>query len=120
MASNKEIFGEAESGNLAVTDVPAEEPSAVGKFFSNNLAGVYPALVAAKDAFSSFTSYVAGLVLPKLKSLTEIESKPLSAVASFFYTAVKLVLETPALFAAILIALIWKIAEVILGRREDY
>lgn len=86
----------------------------------NYIAGIYPALVKMKDAFYSFTSMIADFVLPKLKSLSESDSTPIAYVMSFIYMVTKFILETPVVFATIILAGIWQLYEVIFKRGYDY
>jgi hypothetical protein len=84
------------------------------------IAGVYPALVSVKDAFYAFTAKIADFILPKLEAISESDSKPIAYVMTFFYKIIKFILETPGIFAAIILAAIWQIFKLIFGRRDDY
>jgi hypothetical protein len=86
----------------------------------NFIAGIYPVLVSVKDSFYSFTGKIADFILPKLKAVSESDSKPIAYVMTFFYKIVKFILETPGIFAAIILASIWQIFKLVFGRRDDY
>ncbi|MDO8493010.1 MAG: hypothetical protein Q7S19_00480 [bacterium] len=85
-----------------------------------NLTGIYPALVAIKDTFYDFTASVAARVLPKLKSFSETDSRPLAMTLSFFYGLVKFIFDYPLVFASIILASIWKLFDLIFRRREGF
>lgn len=84
------------------------------------LAGIYPALIKARDIFYSLTDSLADWILPKLKALSVTENRPLAAVLTFIYKIAEFVFVSPLLFGSIIVLAFWKILRVIFGGREEF
>lgn len=84
------------------------------------IASVYPALLSIKDNFYAFTAKIANFVLPKLETVAGSDNKPIAYLMTFFYKIAKFILETPGVFAAVILASIWQVFQLVFRRRDDY